>query len=219
MRRIALLSSCALTLTLVACQQTPAQGDAMASSSSSSVDAMMAASSSADAMMADASFSGDITGIDNENSSVTFVGGSSIIDHNGEFTSFEGSVELDSTDPSDFTKASVALAIDISSTKTDSQGLDGHLQREDFFDAKQYPDATFSSTSITHLGGDEYKITGDLTLKGVTKSVTFDANVNNDRIYANYNVPRKDFGVGNDSYGNKLLDTTVPVKIELKFAR
>ncbi len=146
-----------------------------------------------------------------EESSFNFVGKSSIINHEGSFDRYAVTVTRDETDPLNFEKASIEVIVDLTSAKTDSSGVDAHLQREDFFDTANYPQATFNSTSITSTGGDEYTVVGDLTIKGVTKEATFDATITESLLTMHYDVPRRDFGVGNDSYGNKLLDPLVPV--------
>ena len=89
----------------------------------------------------------------------------------GKFTAFEGTVEA-STD--DFSDAKVTFSADIDSIHTGNEQRDGHLKSADFFDAEQFPKLTFTSTSV-EKSGDDFKITGDLTLKGVTKPVVINA--------------------------------------------
>ena len=125
----------------------------------------------------------------------------------------------DATDPADFTKATVEVMIDVTSIYSDSNGLTGHLQKEDFFDVANHPEATFTSTQIVKTGDRTYDITGDLMIKGVTKTVTFSATVSDSTIVATYDLPRRDFGIGNDHYGDKLLDEQVPVTVTLVFVQ
>lgn len=87
----------------------------------------------------------------------------------GSFSVYEGQVE---TFGDDFTDAKIDFSADIDSISTGSEQRDGHLKSADFFDAEQFPKLTFSSTSMTKTGDDTYKLTGDLTLHGVTKPVT-----------------------------------------------
>ncbi|MEO6852029.1 MAG: YceI family protein [Mucilaginibacter sp.] len=89
----------------------------------------------------------------------------------GFFKSFEGTVE---SEDEDFEGAKIDFSIDINSIDTNQEQRDGHLKSAEFFDAEKYPKITFSSTSFTKTDDDEYKLTGDLTIKGVTKSVTLD---------------------------------------------
>jgi polyisoprenoid-binding protein YceI len=84
----------------------------------------------------------------------------------GFFKSFEG--ELD-TPNDDFTDAEISFKLDIDSIDTNQ-----HLKSADFFDAAQYPHITFKSTSFTKVDDDDYKLAGDLTVKGITKPVELD---------------------------------------------
>ena len=88
----------------------------------------------------------------------------------GFFKNFEGSLE---TDNDDFQHAKVDFSLDVNSIDTTQTQRDEHLKGAEFFDAEQYPRITFKSTSLTK-DGDDYKLTGDLTIKGVTKPVTLD---------------------------------------------
>ena len=88
----------------------------------------------------------------------------------GAFTSFEGSATVDTENPAN---SKVELAIDVPSIETGVADRDGHLKSADFFDAENFPKITFSSTSVERDGAD-WAITGDLTIKDVTKSVTID---------------------------------------------
>lgn len=90
----------------------------------------------------------------------------------GKFHSFEGKLE---GDPADLTNAKVSFAADIDSISTGNDQRDGHLKSPDFFDAANHPKLEFISTAIESKGSDEYTITGDLTLKGTTKSIKLNA--------------------------------------------
>ncbi len=209
MRSLRLIPALTLTVALVACQSSvvPDTTESVSSEQSSSVATEVTV------------FTGTRTGVDLTQSSITFVGGSDIIDHDGGFNTFTVTITPDATTPSDFTKASVEATIDVASVYTDSNGLTGHLQREDFFDVANHPQVTFTSTEIVKTGDTSYDITGDLTVKGVTKQVTFDAEVSDTAVVAMLDLPRRDFGIGNDHYGDKLLDETVPVIVTATFAQ
>ncbi len=86
----------------------------------------------------------------------------------GKFNAFEGKLE---GEPDDLTNAKISFSADIESIHTGNEQRDGHLKSGDFFDAASHPKLTFQSTSIEKKG-DDYKVNGDLTLKGVTKPVT-----------------------------------------------
>jgi polyisoprenoid-binding protein YceI len=89
----------------------------------------------------------------------------------GSFKNFEGTVE---TEGDDFSNAKVNFSIDINSIDTNQTMRDDHLKSPEFFDAAQYPHITFKSTSFSKTGEGTYKVTGDLTIKGITKSVSLD---------------------------------------------
>ncbi len=164
-------------------------------------------------------FSGDMKEIDMSQSVISFVGGSSVVDHEGKFTRYTASVNLDATTPADLTKATISAEIDLTSVQTDAQGLDGHMQKADFFNTASGATATFVSTQIEKLEGNNYDITGELTLKGMTKTVTINATITDDYLLAAYDFPRKEWGIGNDQYKDKLLDETVPVTVKLVFKK
>jgi polyisoprenoid-binding protein YceI len=64
--------------------------------------------------------------------------------------------------------------VDVASVNTDNERRDGHLKGDDFFNAEKFPKMTFVSKSMKPLGGNKYALTGDLTIRDVTKTVTFD---------------------------------------------
>jgi polyisoprenoid-binding protein YceI len=86
----------------------------------------------------------------------------------GKFTSFEGKLE---GDPSDLAKAKISFTADIDSIHTGNEQRDGHLKSADFFDSAGHPKLTFISTSIDKKGDNEYKVNGDLTIRGITKPI------------------------------------------------
>ena len=89
----------------------------------------------------------------------------------GEFKRFEGSAFADGKD---FTKSSIDLTIDAGSISTNDDTRDGHLKSADFFDVGKYSSLTFQGKSFRQVYDDEYKLTGILTIKGVSKEVTLD---------------------------------------------
>jgi polyisoprenoid-binding protein YceI len=86
----------------------------------------------------------------------------------GRFSLWSGKLELDEQD---LTKSRLEVEIDASSVDTKEPKRDEHLRSADFFDVAQFPKLTFKSTKI-EKDGDDYKVTGDLTIHGITKSVT-----------------------------------------------
>jgi polyisoprenoid-binding protein YceI len=120
----------------------------------------------------------------------------------GTFHEFEGSAHLDFTDVG---KSSVAVTIKANSIDTRNADRDTHLRSNDFFAMDDYPEITFRSTAIEGRSEDTYRVTGDLTIRGVTKSIVFDAERSgpvidpwgNTRIgfSGSLQVNRKDWGV------------------------
>jgi len=97
------------------------------------------------------------------------------------FDRIEGSVLLDKAD---LTKSSISVTLPLDSLDTGVAKLDEALKGRDFLDAAKYPTITFKSTKIEQTGENGLKITGDLTVHGVTKPVTLDAKVNRISIFA-----------------------------------
>jgi polyisoprenoid-binding protein YceI len=120
----------------------------------------------------------------------------------GAFNDFDGTATIDGADPS---KSTVAVTLDVASIDTRNSQRDDHLRNNDFLDVANYPKITFTSTSIEHDGGDSFLVTGDLTVKDVTRPVTIPLEFQgaakdpfgNDRIgfEGELVINRKDFGV------------------------
>jgi len=89
----------------------------------------------------------------------------------GQFTSFDGTLKIDPEDP---TASFVEGTVDTTSLHTKDPKRDGHLRSPDFFDVEKYPTMHFRSTRIESVGGERFKVVGDLTIKDVTKEVVFD---------------------------------------------
>jgi polyisoprenoid-binding protein YceI len=101
----------------------------------------------------------------------------------GHFDEFEGTAHVDTANPAN---SSVSVSINAASVTTGNEQRDGHLKTPDFFDIANYPKITFVSTNVER-DGSEWAITGDLTINGVTKSVT---------------VPFEETGSAKDPFGN-----------------
>ncbi|MBA4124231.1 MAG: YceI family protein [Acidobacteria bacterium] len=141
----------------------------------------------------------------------------------GAFRDFSGSINYDGKDVS---KSSVNFTAKVTSVDTGVAPRDTHLRTADFFEVEKYPDMTFKSTKVEKKG-DKWEVTGDFTLKGVTKQITIPFTVNGlmkDQkgnvkmgISAQTIINRQDYGV---KYGNKLPDGTLAlsdmVKIDLQ---
>ncbi|MGY1619949.1 YceI family protein [Geodermatophilus sp. SYSU D00691] len=89
----------------------------------------------------------------------------------GSFSDFEGAAHLDYEDPS---ASAVALRIRTATVDTGVADRDAHLRSPDFLDVERYPEITFESTAVEEIDDDLYRVTGDLTIKDVTRPVTVD---------------------------------------------
>ena len=87
----------------------------------------------------------------------------------GEFTGLKGQVNFDPASPE---SASLEASVDAASVNTREEKRDGHLRSVDFFDTENHPSISFKSTSVAKKG-DGFTLTGDLTIRGTTKAVTF----------------------------------------------
>jgi polyisoprenoid-binding protein YceI len=114
-------------------------------------------------------YGGDTFKIDPVHSSVIFsIKHNGITEFYGGFKQISGTVMFDSADPS---KSSVDLTVPVESVDTRNEKRDQHLKSPDFFNAGQFPTITFKSNKV-EAAGDIYKVSGDLTLHGVTRPVT-----------------------------------------------
>ncbi|MGW7285925.1 YceI family protein [Streptomyces sp. NPDC054847] len=118
-----------------------------------------------------AALSGEYT-IDPAHSSIGFtVRHAMVTNVRGSFGEYEGKLVLDGTEPA---RSTAAIDVAIASIDTGIADRDGHLRSGDFFDAETFPKMTFRSTGAEQLGGDKYRISGDLTIKDVTRPIAID---------------------------------------------
>ncbi len=89
----------------------------------------------------------------------------------GRFNEFSGSIRFDEEKPEN---SSVEIEVAATSVDTANRGRDDHLRGSDFFESKQFPTITFKSTQVKALGTDRYELSGDLTLRGTSKPITFE---------------------------------------------
>ncbi|MFI6856179.1 YceI family protein [Streptomyces sp. NPDC050416] len=122
-----------------------------------------------------AALTGDYT-IDPAHSTIGFVARHAMVTNvKGSFQDFTGTLHLDGTDPS---RSTASLDVVMDSIETGNADRDGHLKSSDFFKADEFPAMTFRSTRAEALGGDDYRITGDLTILGTTRPLTIDLEFN-----------------------------------------
>ncbi|MCF2874098.1 MULTISPECIES: YceI family protein [unclassified Tenacibaculum] len=98
----------------------------------------------------------------------------------------------------------------------DRDDLANHLKNEDFFDANKYPEATFTIKQATK-NGDSYKITGDMTIKEITKEIAFDAIISGQTLKSHLKINRTDFGIkyGSGSFFKNLGDNIIKDQFDL----
>lgn len=109
--------------------------------------------------------------LDNSHTNVKFTVTHMVISEvDGYFKTFSGS--MTSSKP-DFTDATIEFTVNVASINTDNEQRDGHLKADDFFNVEKYPVMTFKSISMKKLSGNRYELTGDLTIRDVTKRVKF----------------------------------------------
>lgn len=140
--------------------------------------------------------------IDKTHSEATFQVRHLITKVRGRFTDFSGAIDFNADAP---TASKVAFEVQAASIDTGTPDRDKHLRSEDFFAVADYPTLTFASTGIASRGGSDYDVTGDLTMRGVTKSITIPVTLlgtaidpwGNEKIAfeGEVTINRKDFGL------------------------
>jgi polyisoprenoid-binding protein YceI len=148
----------------------------------------------------------------------------------GRFSGLNGTLLEDPADP---TRSSIEASFDVSTVNTHDEQRDGHLKSADFFDVEKYPAITFKSSKVVRKGEEEYVVTGDLTIHGVTKAVTLDVEGpsrpakdpwGNTRIglSATTKINRKDFGLNWNAAletGGFLVGEDVHITLDLQFIK
>jgi polyisoprenoid-binding protein YceI len=147
----------------------------------------------------------------------------------GSFNEFEGTGYFDAEDP---TNSKAQLTIKTASIDTRNADRDGHLKSNDFFDMENYPQITFVSTRVEQVDADNYRVTGDLTIKGITNPGTVDVEYtgtavdpfSNTRIgfEGKTTVNRKDWGVNWNAAleaGGVLVSEKVTLEFEVSAIR
>ncbi len=158
-------------------------------------------------------FAGDTKiALTGDNTKVTFVGTKTGGKHDGGFKAVTGTVTMTGTDA---TTLKLAVEIDMNSTYTDTEKLTAHLKTPDFFDVKTYPKAKFVSTKVAK-GKDGYTVTGDLTMHGKTKEISFPATIDASgkglSLASDFVINRQDWGV---SYGKGMVDDSVKLSVKV----
>jgi polyisoprenoid-binding protein YceI len=166
--------------------------------------------------------------IDASHSSVAFVARHLVVSKvRGRFDAFTGSITI-AEDP---LQSKVEATIQVGSINTSDDSRDGHLKSADFFDAEQFPTITFTTSSVSPKG-DDYVLTGDLTIKGTTKSVQLDLEFNGVEgdpwggtragFSAETEISRKDWGLEWNvalETGGVLVGEKVKIQLEIEAVR
>lgn len=168
--------------------------------------------------------------LDQSHSGITFsVRHMMITNVRGSFDDFSAEVTADSDN---LATAQATITIQAGSINTKDEGRDGHLKSPDFFNVEQFPTITFTSTKLEHKSGDDYALTGDLTICGVTQSVKLNAEVSGPAkdpwgnvkmgVIADGSISRAEFGLKWNAAletGGFLVGDAVKMHIELEFAQ
>jgi len=140
----------------------------------------------------------------------------------GRFTKFSGDIKIDTKNIS---KSSVEVSIDAASINTDVEARDNHLRSDAFFDVAKYPTITFKSTSVKEVAKGKLEVTGDFTVHGVTKRITFpitnagtQAGPKPGTVVAGFidgalTIDRQDYGV---SYGKGMVGDEVAISLNIE---
>ena len=155
--------------------------------------------------------------IDRSHSEINFVVEAKFLDVHGFFDSFTVVTQLD---PDSITKSSVQITIDPRYVNTRITRRDNHLRTCDFFCVDSFPTITFQSKQVTRVGPVNYRIDGDLTMRGITKPVSIPARMlYNDpgaaRFTGQFDINRRDFSINGDGGGGIINDS---VHVEFSFA-
>lgn len=138
----------------------------------------------------------------------------------GSFSKFTGEIKVDREHPEN---SAVEATIEVSSVNTNDAKRDGHLQKDDFFLSSKFPSISFKSSSWKKTGDDTYDVSGDLTIKDVTKPVVlkvvslgFGPGMRGNQISGwevSTKLDRRDFGLG---YGQGMVGNDVEVAINIE---
>ena len=148
-------------------------------------------------------------------SEIGFTGSKITASHSGGFKTFSGTIAVADGNIAPPSR----IEIDMNSTWSDNERLTRHLKNEDFFDVPTYPTSTFVLT-VSDRSGEEYTITGDLTLHGVTKSIRFPAKISitdeQVSLSAEFSIMRNDFGIVYKGRAEDLIRDRVVIRLDVK---
>lgn len=153
---------------------------------------------------------------DKAHSQINFVAEATFISAHGFFERFDADVQVD---PDKLENSTLSLTIETASINTRVEQRDNHLRSDAFFDAKNHPTITFVSKQVTRVDAQNLRITGDLTIRGITKAVEVPVKVvffqnGRGRFKGEFQINRQDFKVSYDSRMNHIEDM-VSVQFDL----
>ncbi len=128
----------------------------------------------------------------------------------GRFHALRGHLHIDEQNPAN---SWVAASVPAASIDTHNKLRDAHLRSAAFFAVKQYPTITFQSTSVEHAGGQDYQVTGNLSMHGVTRPITFDVAYRGQSTQMGVS---DDFGVGRGAAVQLVASSMVTIEIDLE---
>ncbi|MHB1313672.1 MAG: YceI family protein, partial [Gemmatimonadaceae bacterium] len=153
-------------------------------------------------------------------SEINFVAQSRLLDAHGFWDTWDADLTFN---PAAWEKSSVKITIDAKSVNTRVAMRDKHLRSNDFFAVDSFPQITFVSTIVNKISDTRLNLTGDLTIRGVTKAITIPATLvfwddagKTGRFKGEFTVQRNDFGVGYNPVGNPIAND-VAVSVNLTF--
>ena len=153
-----------------------------------------------------------------ENSKIEFVASKVTGSHHGSFKKFSGTIDF----AGQIEQSRVSINIETTTVEADDPGLTKHLQTPDFFDVARYPQATFDSTEIKAGGenGASHTVTGNLTLHGLTKAITFPATITATpeaiTVDSTFSINRKDFDINYAGAADNLIRDEVLLTLKVR---
>lgn len=156
-----------------------------------------------------------VTMVDLTKSEIKFVSKQMNVPVEGVFKKFEVQFVFD---PAKLASSKATLSVDLASIDTGSTEGDAEVQRKPWFNVKEFPKATFVSSSVKALGGGHYEVTGKLTIKGRSKDVvapfTAKPSGKDTLLEGSFTLNRKDFGIGEGAWDDP---ETVAYEVQVKF--
>lgn len=147
----------------------------------------------------------------------------------GKFDKFSSTVN---TDGDNFTTANIEFSVETGSINTGVEARDNHLRSDDFFNSEKYPSLSFKSTGVKHLGGEQYQLDGNLTIRDVTKPITLQVEYHGTvkDPYGNFKaafevtgaLKRKEFGLRWDAFtetGGAVVSDEVKIQVNVQFVK